>query len=112
MERAYFVVRRLSVPDVLNMLLKHYLDIGTERTSIFSASFSRLAFKAGLTLKFICAMRDIVRSRIGSRDDTMYYKGNAVREVTRGYSYYKLCNLLGIRWKFRFSDSRLLRNGI
>jgi hypothetical protein len=42
----------------------------------------------------------------------MYYNGYAVREASRGYSYYRLCNLLGIRWKFRLSGSGLLRNGI
>ena len=71
-----------------------------------------MAFKVGLTLKFRCAIRDIVHSLIRSRDDTMYYNGYAVREASRGYSYYRLCNLLGIRWKFRLSGSGLLRNGI
>ena len=42
-----------------------------------SASFSSLAFKIGLTLKFICAIRDILGGLIRSQGDTMYYKEDA-----------------------------------
>ena len=57
------------------MILKDHLDVGAERTPVFSsASFSSLAFKIGLTLKFRCALRAIVRGLIRSQSDTMYYR--------------------------------------
>jgi hypothetical protein len=77
-----------------------------------SASFSSLAFKIGLTLKFRCALRAIVRGLIRSQSDTMYYRKGLVREESCDYSNYKLCNLVRIRRKYGFPVSGHLRNGI
>jgi hypothetical protein len=52
------------------MILKDHLDVGAKRTPISLG----LGLYVGLTLKFICALRAIVRGLIRSRGDTMYYK--------------------------------------
>jgi hypothetical protein len=44
------------------------------------ASFSSFAFRAGLTLRFSCALRIIIAGLIWSRGDTMYYKKWPARE--------------------------------
>ena len=49
------------------------------RLSCF-ASFSSLTFRAGLTLRFSCALRIIIAGLIWSRGDTMYYKKWPARE--------------------------------
>jgi hypothetical protein len=64
------------------------LDVSTSVRLSSLASFSSLAFKVGLTLKFSCALRAIIAGLIRSLGNTMYYKTKSpVRGGSDGYGY-------------------------
>ena len=86
------------------MILKEFFDVSVSVRRYFLASFSSLAFRIGLTLRFSCALRAIIAGLITSCGNTHCIQKSVVTgRGSDGYAVilgYALCFSLGACFGF------------